>query len=231
MNNYNEAWEKSYGKGDNFIFYPKEEIVKFMSRFVRKRTGLDKFKDILDFSQKVRGLDYGCGIGRQAIFMEEFGLEAYGVDISTEAIEMAKQMAKFSGFPQMSERFSTGNGSSIDFSDQYFDVTICEAVLDSMPFELAKKNISEISRVTKKLAFISLISGKAGIAGDAFSGEEVVQTEHEKGTVQCYYDDDKISELLKGTGFSIKSLYLMTERSKQPAYERGRYYLILQKGV
>ncbi len=63
-------WQQSYLRSENFIFYPKEEAVKFLNRFVRKRIAVDKFIDIIDFLKKpVRGLDFGCGIGSLAILM------------------------------------------------------------------------------------------------------------------------------------------------------------------
>ena len=40
--------------------------------------------------RKLKGLDYGCGIGRNTVLMEEFNIESKGVDISQEAIEKAK---------------------------------------------------------------------------------------------------------------------------------------------
>ena len=32
-----EKWEESYGRGENFMYYPKEETVKFLNRFVKKK--------------------------------------------------------------------------------------------------------------------------------------------------------------------------------------------------
>ena len=32
-----EKWEESYNRGENFIYYPKEEVVKFLNRFIRIR--------------------------------------------------------------------------------------------------------------------------------------------------------------------------------------------------
>ena len=36
MNN-KKNWEASYSRGENFIYYPKEEIVKFLNRFIKKK--------------------------------------------------------------------------------------------------------------------------------------------------------------------------------------------------
>lgn len=77
---FKNEWEESYKRHENFIFYPHDEVVKFLNRFVRKRIDIDEFIDILPMPLK--GLDFGCGIGRQTILMEEFGIEAYGIDIS-----------------------------------------------------------------------------------------------------------------------------------------------------
>jgi ubiquinone/menaquinone biosynthesis C-methylase UbiE len=230
MELYRQAWEESYGQKDNLIFYPKEEVLKFISRNVRKLVGFNKFNDILDFTTTVRGLDFGCGIGRQAILMEEFGMEAHGLDISANAIAMAQEMALYYEFPQLKERFQVFDGKKIPFPDKYFDVSVCEAVLDSMTFDLACRNIQELSRVTGKLAYVSLISGDGHTAaGQDFNKEEIVTTRHEKGTVQCYYNSEKIDALLASTEFVIKGKYLQKEISLIPAFERGRYSLVLVK--
>ena len=56
METYVNKWEESYDRYENFILYPKEEYVKFLNRFVRKRIGIDKFVDILDLGAAL--LDY-----------------------------------------------------------------------------------------------------------------------------------------------------------------------------
>ncbi len=40
MEPYSKQWEESYARQENFIFYPKEEYVKFLNRFVRKKKQL-----------------------------------------------------------------------------------------------------------------------------------------------------------------------------------------------
>ena len=44
---FREQWDESYVRHENHIFYPKEEVIKFLSVYVRKKIGRDKFIDIL----------------------------------------------------------------------------------------------------------------------------------------------------------------------------------------
>jgi len=45
LKNDQEAWEESYRRGDNFVFYPHEEVIRFVSKYIRKRVGLNEFVD------------------------------------------------------------------------------------------------------------------------------------------------------------------------------------------
>ena len=49
-----------------------------------------------------------------------------------------------------------------------------------------EKVIKELDRVTDKLTFISFISGDDSEHYREYSKEEIVQTEHEKNTIQCF---------------------------------------------
>lgn len=42
-----QYWEESYKRQENFMFYPKEESVKFLNRFIRKKIGFDSYGDFL----------------------------------------------------------------------------------------------------------------------------------------------------------------------------------------
>ena len=229
METYVGKWEESYARYEHVIFYPKEEYVKFLNRFVRKRIGIDKFVDILDFEGGGRALDYGCGIGRLTVLLREFRLDAYGLDISSKAIANAKKLALHFGYSNMEERFIKSDGTRIPFADCYFDITISEGVLDSMHFELAKIIMKEINRVTKRLAFISLISGDDSDHYREYAEEEAVRTEHERDTIQSYFNMQKIRELIEDTDFRMKYCRLITEESVLDRYKGGRYYLVLEK--
>lgn len=224
-----DKWEASYTRGENAVFYPKEEIVKFLNRFVRKKTDHDKFRDIIDFSQEIKGLDYGCGTGRQTILLKEFGINAYGVDISQEAIERAKKLAAALGYKQMGRNFLIVDGFKIPFKNDFFDLTIASGVLDSLSFEIAKQIMKEIDRITKGLVFVSLISGDDYKHDKDFHGEELMRTQHENGTIQSYYSWEKIQTLVQGTRFKVNWCRLITEESVVSKYKSGRYFLVLKK--
>ena len=53
----------------------------------------------------IRGLDYGCGIGRMTMLMHEFKIDSYGVDISKSALQKAREL-----FPNLSENFTEVDG-------------------------------------------------------------------------------------------------------------------------
>ena len=86
-------WDKSFENGFDNILYPKEALIRFMNRKVRRQVAFGKFQNILE-NNDLKALDFGCGIGRQVLFMNEFGIDAYGIDISEVAIREAKKLSK-----------------------------------------------------------------------------------------------------------------------------------------
>ena len=68
-----------------------------------------------------------------------------------------------------------------------------------MPFATAVDGISELYRVTKPggLFYCSLISGLDSKFTETFSGEIIVEEEHENGTIQSYYDKTKLIRLIE----------------------------------
>lgn len=227
-----KCWEESYKRKENFLFYPKEEVVKFLNRYIRKRFGIDEFTDLVDdFSryEKVRALDFGCGIGRQTILLQEFGTEAYGIDISEEAIKEAKALAEYFGFNELKERFQVFDGYHIPFDNHFFQISISEGVLDSMYFNVAKTIINELDRVTTRYLFLSLISGDNDQFYREFESDIEVEEKHEQGTIQSYYNYSKILNLIEKTNFKIEWIRLITEEGINHRYKYGRYYIVLKK--
>jgi len=128
-----DEWDLSYQHGDNFLFYPHEEVIRFVSKYIKKRTGINEYKEI---SPLMRGLDLGCGIGRHVIYLDDMKLEAYGIDLSKTAVEKAKKWCEYLGKNHLKDRFEIGDITKIPYEDNYFDFIVSHGVLDSMTIEM-----------------------------------------------------------------------------------------------
>ena len=61
--NYKNKWEQSFINKDNYIFYPDEDVIRFVSKYIRKRVGLNDYDNKLHNIDEIKLLDLGCGIG------------------------------------------------------------------------------------------------------------------------------------------------------------------------
>jgi ubiquinone/menaquinone biosynthesis C-methylase UbiE len=220
-----DKWDESYSRGENYIFETKEQLVKFLNRHVRKKIGPESFKDIIDFSRGVRALDFGCGIGRQTMLLEEYGMEAYGMDLSDKAVAMAKELAKKRNMPSLQNRFMTSSSGVLPFDENFFQVIVCDSVLDSMPFALAQDFVKEFDRVLNGLGYISLISGDCSDYHREFDEEVEVSGKHEQGTIQSYFNWRKVNELFEGTKLKIFYASLAQEHDLLGRGKKGRFHI------
>lgn len=179
----------------------------------------------------LRGLDFGCGIGRQSILMSEFKIQSFGIDIAQNALTQAKALAKKHN---ANVDFRLYDGQHIPFEDEFFDFTLSYGVLDSLPFSLAQSLVREIARVSKTYFFCSLIgeqstSGFSNIHTQSFNGEIEVQEAHERGTIQSFFDYEKILKLFSNTSFEIISLELKSYLDILKNTTQSRYYIVCKK--
>jgi ubiquinone/menaquinone biosynthesis C-methylase UbiE len=225
-----DAWEESYKRRENFVFYPCDEAVRFVSRHLRKRVGIDEFVDVIPGAKGMSIVDVGCGIGRNLLFGEEFGFRMYGMDISAVAIRTAQELLRRKGVERPEERAVVGDIRQLPWKDGFFHHAIADSVLDSMEIELATKGVSEMARVLKPQGYlyISLISGDQTGHQPDFAGEEIVRTTHENGTIQSYFNHAKVETLL-GTYFNIKSCQLVRHTDYTRDFYEGRWHVVGQR--
>ncbi|WP_148134938.1 class I SAM-dependent methyltransferase [Candidatus Formimonas warabiya] len=230
MDTHKEEWEKSYLNHDNFVFYPHEEVIRFVSRYIVKRTGLNQFQTIHTHNTIPKILDVGCGIGRHIIYCFQIGLDPYGIDLSHEAIKTAHKWTSDLDLPNYENHIRRGDIQNIPWESEYFHYAISHGVLDSMYFDVAKRAIKEIARILKEnsLFYLDLVSGDDSNHAREFAGEEIVKTQHEKGTVQMYYNYSKILELIDNC-FSIVEMNLIRNENVLTGNYHSRYHLVLKK--
>ena len=93
-----------------------------------------------------RVLDFGCGNGRLLEILKEKNVDYYGIDISQNLVDIARNR-----YPQFKDHISKNSGSAkLDFPDDFFDAVVSIAVFHHFPdknFRL--KMARELFRVTK----------------------------------------------------------------------------------
>ena len=104
---------------------------------------------ILDFAQfeRYKGLhvlEIGVGLGADHQKFAEAGAIAYGIDLTTRAIEHTKRRFRFFG---LESQLLVGDAEYLPFPDNYFDLIYSWGVLHHTPD--TKKAVCEIFRVLK----------------------------------------------------------------------------------
>lgn len=197
MSDFKKEWNESYNQGDNNILYPQAEVIKFLNRFICKRNNNGTLTRHLnkEKTQKLCGLDFGCGIGTHAIIFNDFEIDSFGIDISEVAISTAIKNALKKGVKSNQFLVQPSNIKVLPFKDNYFDFVLAESCLDSMPFDLAKLYIAELKRVTNGIIYASLIGQDPTMPSNEF----VVKTQREMGTIQSVFNQEKICKLFGTT--------------------------------
>lgn len=225
-----DAWEESYRRLENYVFSPAEEVVRFVSRYLRKRTGLSSYVDLLPGIGTARILDAGCGIGRNIVFGRAMGLKLWGIDLSLQATETAKAWLHLSGFGDSAELVVQGDMRELPWGDGYFDHVLSDSALDSMSGDIVRAGTAELARVLKPggLFYCNLISGQQTGLPAEFADDQVVDTTHEKGTIQAYYNLDRIHELFD-FAFTFEEIALTRRQDVLRSRFAGRWHVVLRR--
>ncbi|WP_299111713.1 class I SAM-dependent methyltransferase [uncultured Winogradskyella sp.] len=83
------------------------------------------FLELLGAKEGQKYLDIACGLGRLLEASTEYGLDSYGIDISSVAIEKIKEK-----FPDFNARVA--NAEELPFNDKTFDLVTCIGSLERM---------------------------------------------------------------------------------------------------
>jgi len=92
-----------------------------------------------------RILDFGCGEGDSSILLAQFGATVVGVDITEDAVQVARDLAIAKGLEDKIE-FQVGNVEALDFEDESFDAIWCHGVLHHVDMRIA---LTEMNRLLK----------------------------------------------------------------------------------
>lgn len=119
-----------------------------------------------------RSLDVGCGVGFAFEYLSnrQFQFETYGVDISDQAIAIAKQ--RLSSEPRMEnldDRLRVIDSQTLPFEDGHFSLVTCFDVLEHLDVSDIDSTLAEINRtMAPGGTFLCAVSCRKAGAEDKF---------------------------------------------------------------
>lgn len=129
-----EQWAAFYRTGAGNV-YPDENLVRLI-----KGT-------YADVPRSGRALDVGFGRGANLVLLAQAGLEAYGLEVSEESVEAAKDLAARSG---VELRVEVLKGTALPYPDGFFDLLVSwNAVYYYGTRTLVSEAIAEFHRVLR----------------------------------------------------------------------------------
>lgn len=106
------------------------------------------YMDLLNIQEGQRFLDVACGTGYLLKQASEIGAKTFGVDISSEAVDISKNNSPMS-------EIEVSDGENLNYPDGFFDRLTCIGALEH--FSDIDKGLSEFYRVTQKDALLCVV--------------------------------------------------------------------------
>ena len=159
------------------------------------------FLKYLNPSPQDKILEVGCGIGYFCKLLFDRGAEVWGIDLSSESVDVCKTT--------IGENFSVGNAELLEFSDQMFDKVLCTEVLEHVQDD--KIALQEMFRVLKPNgSMLITIPTQDGVFGSKIKNIMHVHGEGPGKHEREGYTKKEIITLVESVGFKvIKTRYTM----------------------
>ena len=125
--------------------FEKGSAESFEAIYERWERDLDERR--ASFAREIAGkrlLEVGCGIGIDGRYLSENGVVYQAVDFSRESLKLAR---KHFGMKSLPQRFVNGDGRTLPFADETFDVFFSSGVLHHIP--AMERACAEAVRVLK----------------------------------------------------------------------------------
>ncbi len=135
-----ERIKKFYKKiAKKYRKYPNEELSRFIGR---KYLGASSKK-----IKKIKILEVGCGNGGNLWMLANEGFKSYGMDISSNSIDIAKKLIKKK---KLKANLKVANMINLPYQNNYFDCVVDIFSSCSLDAAEGKKFLKEVSRILKK---------------------------------------------------------------------------------
>jgi SAM-dependent methyltransferase len=135
MSGFSIEWEDIYLNGEQLTSWPWSDVISLMHRYC---------KDVV--SKKSVVFELGCGVGPNIPFIQSLGMNYYGVDGSSTAIENLHQK-----FPKLINQTSVGDFTNIECYSRIpgVDIAIDRAAITHNNLNAIKQILENIYNVLK----------------------------------------------------------------------------------
>jgi ubiquinone/menaquinone biosynthesis C-methylase UbiE len=164
MDSYYEEWDQIYRK------YPLETLPWELGRPRKVLVELVEKRLI----RKGKALDICCGTGTNALYLTKKGFQVTGIDISSKAIEYAKEKARKA---HARIQFQVQNFLNLPFSGEEFDFVFDMGCFHRVQVRDRSTFITGVHRILKTNGSYLMIcfSDKNGPAWNHFAKEQIIQ--------------------------------------------------------
>lgn len=204
MNTKKQLVGNSY-YGDKALNYFEKRKCK--KSFIAEQQVFEELLSGMPKDSKV--LDIPFGTGRFVEFYLKKNMDIYGLEISGDMINAAKEL--------LGESFESCNVKKGDatqklpFEDNYFDLIVSFRFLKFFPYYTAKEILKEFHRVTKSKAILRMVVRRDNEPDKYLSEEYLESLDKIKGNI---YEKDLI-KLFNEVGFKVEKSVSVKEKSKE----------------
>ncbi len=168
-------------------------------------------------------LDFYCGTGRNSFFLSKEGFDVHGFDRSKFALDIATQKQKENKTDVKFNLFELEG--KLPYENSSFDAVIIVRALYQAKMDTIRKNVEEISRVTKSGGYVYMESIQHFKDWNSEEHRARVLETEEKGTYQ-YKDNGSYYHMF--TKPEIKELF-SDFKTIRFYFRNGHFYVLFQK--
>lgn len=191
--NTHDAWEKIY-QNREWGSYPTEHVIRFVARnyYAAQR-------------EKIKILDFGCGMGAHTWYLAREGFDTYAFDISETAIERLQARMERE---HLHASMALMDGCELLYDKDFFDAVIDNVSIQSnciADIQKMYRNVYEVIKPGGKL--LTVVFGRettgygSGIKIEDGTYENITEGRLQGIGCRHFFEEDELERILRQCGF------------------------------
>lgn len=179
---------------------------------------INEFASSFDKEDKI--LDLGCGSGYITNYLVEKGLNATGIDFSSEMIKIAKKK-----YPKLNFLLDDFLNIEKHFDENSIDGLIAIYSLYFIPKEQFEEMLKSLSKVLKNGGLFLFVT-QIGTGEDYITTPLMTENDIKEELYVNYYMKDELEEILNRNNFNVQSFVAKYDHDEKEITDSGRYIVL-----